>query len=59
MYEGIGRMIKIDYDLLKLEYSAKSILIKDEYIEIISLDNSVTKFDINYLPEKYIIKEED
>lgn len=52
-------MIKIDYDLLKLEYSAKSILIKDEYIEIVGLDNSVTKFDINYLPEKYIIKEED
>lgn len=52
-------MIKIDYDLLKLEYSAKSIHINGDYIEIIGLDNSVTKFNINYLPKKYIIREED
>lgn len=52
-------MIKVDYDLLKLDHSAKEIFVKDNYIEIISLDNTVTKFDINYLPEKYIIKDED
>lgn len=49
--------MKLNYELIGFDYSSKNIEVEDNYIKIISLDGSVTKIDIKYLPEKYIIKE--
>ena len=50
--------MKPNYELISLDYSSKDIKVEDNYIKITGLDGSVTKIDINYLPEKYIIKED-
>lgn len=50
--------MKLNYDLISFDYSSKDIKVEDNYIKITGLDGSVTKIDIKYLPEKYIIKED-
>lgn len=51
-------VMKLNYELISFDYSSKDIKVEDNYIKIIGLDGSVTKIDIKYLPEKYIIKED-
>ena len=51
--------MKINYDQISLDYESRDITIEDNYLKIVSLDGSVTKIDINYLSEKYIIEDEE
>lgn len=50
---------KIDYDLIKLEHQARDVVFNKDYLEIKGLDGSFTKIHKNYIPEKYILKDND
>ncbi len=50
--------MNINYELLKEDYTSKSITVEGEFIRIIGLDGTVTKINIKYVPEKYILPED-
>ena len=49
--------MKIDFQQIMDDFSAKNIIVENDYIIIYGLDGSITKIKIDYIDKKYLIEE--